>query len=283
MYKVSVIAPVYNSAEFLEESILSVLNQTYPNIEYIIMDGGSTDGTAEIVQKYADRLTFISEPDRGQSDAINKGWKRATGDILAWLNADDLYAPNAVELAVNYLQAHPETMWVYGRADYLYEDGTPGNFRYATFEWDYDKFFTHGCFIVQPTVFLRKEVIETFGYIDESLDYGMDYEYWLRIGKEFPAVFVPEINVTVKIFPETKSRNGGYKRMQELEKILNKYGATTLPSTMRHQWVEAMLDKKDFRGLWRFPGYVPRGTAKWLLRNVLPDKSERFLRNLLVR
>lgn len=283
MYRVSIIAPVYNSAEYIEESIQTVLNQTYPNIEYIIMDAGSTDGTLEITQRYADRLTIISEPDNGQSDAINKGWKRATGDILAWLNGDDLYYPDTVEKAVTFLQEHPETMWVYGNAQFLYEDGTPGNFHYPILPWDYEKLLTFGCYISQPSVFLRKEVIERFGYLDESLHFGMDYEYWLRIGKVFPPVHVPAVRAKVKIFRDTKSRSGSYKRINELEQMLKKYGATTLPQVLRHQWVEAMLDKGDLINLWRFPRSVPRGTAKWILKKTMPEQFEQTLRRWFVR
>lgn len=283
MYRVSIIAPVYNSAEFIEESIQSVLNQTYPKIEYIIMDAGSTDGTVEIAQRYADRLTIISEPDNGQSDAINKGWKRATGDVLTWLNGDDLYLPDTVENAVNYLTQHPDTMWLYGDAQFLYEDGTPGNFRYPILPWDYNKLLTFGCYISQPSVFLRREVIERFGYLDESLHFGMDYEYWLRIGKIFPPAHVPDVKVKVKIFRDTKSRSGSYKRIQELEQMLKRYGATTLPELLRHQWVEAMLDKGDFKRLWRFPHYVPRGTAKWVLRKTLSAETEKRIRRWFVR
>lgn len=294
---VTIVAPVYNSEAFIEESILSVLNQTYPNIEYIIMDGGSTDGTVAIARRYADRLTVISEKDNGQSDAINKGWKRAKGDIVAWLNADDLYLPDAVEKAVAHLQDHPQTGWVYGCATFVDENGKAGNYRYPIFDWSYDKLLQFGCFIVQPTVFLRREVIDTFGYIDESLHFGMDYEYWLRIAKQYPPVFVPEIKVIVKIFQETKSRSGGYKRLQEIETMLTQYGATDLPITMRHQWVEAMLDnmmlhlrqgkwrdlRADYKRLWRYPPYVMRGIGKWVLKNFLPQRLEKVLRQWLVR
>lgn len=282
MCRVTIIMPVYNSAAFIEDSIRSVLDQTYPNIEFIVMDGGSTDGTVEIAQRYADQLTLISEPDNGQSDAINKGWRRATGDILAWLNADDLYYPDTVATAVEYLENHPQTMWLYGQADLLDADGQPGHYNYPIFPWDYEKLLTFGCFITQPTVFLRREVIAQFGYLDESLHFGLDYEYWLRIGKAFPAAYVPDVRVQVKIFRETKSRSGGYKRMQEIEQIIKSYGGTTLPQTMRHQWVEAMLDRGDLIRLWRFPRHVPRGTAKWLLRKTMPVSVEQRLRRWFV-
>jgi glycosyltransferase involved in cell wall biosynthesis len=294
---VTVVSPVYNSANYLEDCILSVLNQTYPNIEYIIMDGGSTDNTRAIVEKYADKLTFISERDRGQSDAINKGWRRAKGDILAWLNADDIYAPNAVEHAVTYLVNHPDTLWVYGCANFVDEHGQPNNYRYPIFDWNYEKLATFGCYIVQPTVFLRRQVIDTFGYIDETLHFGMDYEYWLRIGKQYPPAFVPNIRVTVKIFQDTKSRSGGYKRLQEISAMLARYGYADLPSTMHHQWVDAVLDnimrhlrkgewralRTDLTDLRRYPKHILRGTGKWVLRKLMPTSAEKRLRRWFVR
>lgn len=294
---VTIITPVYNSASYIEDCILSVLNQTYPNIEYIIMDGGSTDGTQAIAQKYADRLTLISEKDNGQSDAINKGWRRAKGEIVAWLNGDDLYLPDAVEKAVDYLMNHPQTAWVYGCAQFVDENGQPNNYRYPIFDWSYDKLLQFGCFIVQPSVFLRRHIMDELGYIDENLHFGMDYEYWLRIGKQYPPAFVRDIKVIVKIFQETKSRSGGYKRLQEIETMLAKYGYHDLPSTMHHQWVEAMFDnmvlhvrkgqfkalRDDFKGLRRYPTYVVRGIAKWILKNIMPVAVEKRLRRWFVR
>ncbi|MDX2078976.1 MAG: glycosyltransferase family 2 protein [bacterium] len=294
---VTIITPVYNSVTFIEDCIISVLNQTYPNIEYIIMDGGSTDGTQAVAQKYADKLTLISEKDGGQSNAINKGWTLGKGEIVAWLNADDIYLPDAVEKAVIHLQNHPDTGWVYGCAKFVDEQGQAGNYRYPIFEWSYEKLLQFGCYIVQPTVFLRRQVLDEFGMIDESLHYGMDYDYWLRIGKKFPPTFVPEIRVIVKIFQETKSRSGGYKRLKEIEGMLARYGANDLPTTMHHQWVEAMLDnmvihirkgqwkalRDDFKGLRRYPAYVLRGIAKWILKNTMPLAVEKRLRRWFVR
>ena len=121
---VSIVTPSYNQAAFLEETIRSVLEQDYPRVEYIIIDGGSTDGSAEIIQRYADRLAYwVSERDRGQTDAINKGFARATGSILAWLNSDDTYQPGALREAVDYLLAHPDVGMVYGDGNFIDEHG----------------------------------------------------------------------------------------------------------------------------------------------------------------
>src|SRR4030042_2589290 len=120
---VSIVTPSYNKARFIEETILSVKNQTYPRIEHIIIDGGSTDGTLDIIRKYSDSLTWISEPDKGQSDAINKGWKMSKGEILAYLNADDTYMPRAVETAVKFLADNMDVGLVYGECNIINEHG----------------------------------------------------------------------------------------------------------------------------------------------------------------
>src|SRR4030067_2556851 len=121
---VSIVTPSYNQAEFLEKTILSVINQDYPRLEYFVMDGGSTDGSLEIIKRFEHRITnWISEPDRGQSDAINKGWSMASGDIFAWLNSDDMYAPGAVQAAVQAFRENPEAGMVYGDAILVDRDG----------------------------------------------------------------------------------------------------------------------------------------------------------------
>src|SRR5512139_1414374 len=119
---VSIITPSYNQARFLETTIRSVLDQDYPNLEYLIVDGGSTDGSREIIQRYSDRLAWwVSERDQGQTDAINKGFARARGEILAWLNSDDTYLPGAIQGAVDFLQDHPGVGMVYGDANLIDE------------------------------------------------------------------------------------------------------------------------------------------------------------------
>ncbi|XWX02882.1 glycosyltransferase family 2 protein [Aggregatilineales bacterium SYSU G02658] len=294
---VTVVTPCYNSARFIEETIQSVLAQTYPQVEYIIMDGGSTDGTVEIAQRYADRLTLISEPDRGQTHAINKGWARAQGQILAWLNADDLYYPDTVATAVAALEAHPEAGWVYGSGVMLDANGQPMPFRHPVQPWNYEGLLQDSCYIVQPTVFLHRSVYETVGNLDETLHYSMDYEYWLRIGRTYPAVYDPHVRAAVKIFRQTKTRSGGYARMVEIEAMLRQYGASDLPRGMHHEWTMASMDKlmRDLRqGHWReirttarallrYPAALPRGLAKWLFEVLIPPTLETRIRQRFVR
>lgn len=294
---VTVVTPCYNSARFIEETIQSVLAQTYPHLEYIIMDGGSSDGTVEIAQRYADRLTLISEQDRGQTHAINKGWQRAQGQILAWLNADDLYYPDTVQTAVAALEAHPEVGWVYGSGTMLDADGQPMPFRHPVQPWNYDGLLRDNCYIVQPTVFLRREVYTAAGDLNESLHYSMDYEYWLRIGRDYPALYDPSIRAAVKIFRQTKTRSGGYPRMVEIEAMLRQYGASDLPRGMHHEWTMASVDKlardlrqgrwgelgADMRALLRYPKALPRGLAKALFDALIPPALETRIRQRWVR
>lgn len=294
---VTVVTPCYNSAATLQATIESVLGQTYSPIEYIIMDGASRDHTAAVVEPYQARLTFISEPDSGQSNAINKGWRRASGGILAWLNADDQYLPDTVETAVRYFDAHPEAMWLYGSAESITPDGKPFPYRNYRDDWDYRSLVELGCYINQPSVFLRREIVEEFGSIDESLHYGMDYEYWLRIGRKYPAHYVPEVRVRVIRASTTKTESGGVPRLREYEAIARRYGATDLPSGIHHEWgwvfLENMLQnirrgkwsaaREDFGQIGRYPSTLPRSIEKALFRLLVPRPVEIWLRQRLVR
>lgn len=294
---VSVVTPCFNSIKFIEDTIHSVLEQTYSPIEYIIMDGNSTDGTVEFARRYIPRLTLISEPDQGQSDAINKGWRRAKGEILAWLNADDYYMLGTVQAAVNYLEQHPEAGWVYGSFRALDADNKPKPFRYPIGPWSYEKLLNHMNYIVQPTVFLRRRIVEEFGYLREDLHYAMDHEYWLRIGRKYPGHFVPEISVAFRWYHETKSSSGGIPRMNEIDDIVRSYGRVNLPPRYRPEWVRVYLAdlwgqvrrgqlnlaRSDLREILRYPRALPPTIAKTLMFSVMPPGLESKLRKLLIR
>lgn len=294
---VTVVTPCYNSAQFIEETIQSVLSQTYAPIEYIVMDGSSTDGTQAIVQRYADRLMLISEQDRGQSDAINKGWQMAQGEVLAWLNADDLYFPDTVARAVAFLADNPDVQWLYGNGDYIAPDGTPSPLRHPNTVWDYTRLLTVNDYIVQPTVFLRRQVVEEMGYLCEDLHFTMDYEYWLRIGQRYPGRLVPDVRVQVKRYRDTKTASGGLKRLAEMEAMLKVYGATDLPAHSHLEWAESNLAvllqhfqdgdrvgmREALRALGRYPDRVPRALAKTAMMRLFPEAWETRLRQWLLR
>ncbi len=202
---VSIITPSYNQAQFLEQTIQSVLGQNYPNLEYIIVDGGSTDGSVEIIRRYAERLAWwVSEPDKGQADAINKGLRRAKGSVVAWLNSDDMYAPGAVAQAVDALLNHPGAGLVYGDAVSIDASGRPLNdmaFRQYSLA-DLAAFNI----ICQPAVFMRRNVLSEVGYLDPAYHYLLDHQYWLRIAQRFPVmVHIPQVMAFARQHAQAKN------------------------------------------------------------------------------
>jgi len=200
---VTVVTPSFNQARFIRQTIDSVLTQSYPRIEYLVIDGGSTDETTAILRSYGDRLSWVSESDGGQTDAINKGWRRARGTIVAYLNSDDTYLPGAVETAVAGLRAHAEAGAVYGEGYHVDESGRVID-RYPTEPFDLAR-LADTCFICQPTVFLRREVVERLGYLDGSLRYCMDYDLWIRLARVSRFVHVPEYLATTRLHADAKT------------------------------------------------------------------------------
>lgn len=188
---VSIVTPSFNQAEFLEATMQSVLNQDYEQIEYIVIDGGSTDGSLQLIKRYAGRLAYwVSEPDQGQTEAINKGFAQATGKYLAWLNADDLLKPNAVAEAVAFLEAHPEVGMVYGEADYINEHGHVLG-RFPAAQTDYTRLMQGYVHVPQQAAFWRTELWRQVGPLDPSFYFAMDYDLWVRLAKISRLVYLP--------------------------------------------------------------------------------------------
>jgi len=182
--KISIITPSYNQGQFLEETILSVLSQDYPNLEYIIVDGGSSDNSVSIIKKYEHHLSYwVSENDNGQAHAINKGLKRATGKIVNWLNSDDLLAPSALHIVGKAFRKNQESDFYYGDFSIVDSAGcemfTRKNAPYCRYSLLYGRQLS-----CQPAVFFKRQLLDKVGYLDENLSFCMDQEFWARAAKD---------------------------------------------------------------------------------------------------
>lgn len=189
--KVSIITPSFNQARFLEATLRSVLEQDYPRIEYLIVDGGSTDGSREIIQKYEDKLAWwVSEPDQGQTDALNKGFARATGEIFAWLNSDDTYNPGVISAAAKFLQENPQIGMVYAETNFIDEnDRLIGRFPAA--QTDLARLRRGYVHIPQQAAFFRASLWKQVGPLDPAFYFAMDYDLWLRLARLAPFAYLP--------------------------------------------------------------------------------------------
>lgn len=182
--KFSIIIPSYNQAAYIRSTLESVLDQDGPDREVIVYDGGSQDGTLQILESFTDRVRWISEKDQGQTHAINKGLMEARGDILAYLNSDDIYYPGALQQVADCFETHPEVKIIYGNAQHI--DGQGNQLApYPTEPWNYHR-LAQTCYICQPAVFWQRQIIQQFGLFDQNLQYAMDYDYWLRVGNRLP-------------------------------------------------------------------------------------------------
>jgi len=201
---VSIITPSYNQASFLEQTIRSVLAQEGVRIEFLIVDGGSTDGSLEIIQSYSQQLAWwVSEPDNGQAEAINKGLQRANGEYVAWLNSDDLYLPGAVSAAVALLESNPDLGMVFGDAITIDPQGRPLN-RLSFGDWGLDELMGFRI-ICQPAVFMRRPLLEKIGYLDPSYHYLLDHQLWLRIARIAPIKHASAIWAAARQHPDAKN------------------------------------------------------------------------------
>jgi hypothetical protein len=243
---VTVVTPSLNQGSFIRATIESVLSQDYPNIEYIIMDGGSTDATASIAREYSSRLTWISERDHGQSDAINKGFRRARGDVVAWLNSDDMLLSGAVTHAVGGLVNHLDAGAVYGEGYLIDREGNvTRRFPYSQ-PFDLWRLAHLSDYILQQTVFFRRSVFDEVGFVREDLHYAMDWELLIRIGKRYPLVFLPQFLGCLREYPEAKSFSGGIRRVREIRKVLSEHTGLRFPpgwivyglETYREMWCQ---------------------------------------------
>jgi len=240
--KISIVTPSYNQAQFLEETIRSVLLQDYPNLEYIIIDGGSTDNSVEIIKKYESDLAYwVSEPDEGQTSAINKGFRRATGDIIAWINSDDLYTKGTFQKVGEIFKNRPDLSTIYGNCIFFDEMERellrrPGIFTFQK--------LVSGDYIPQPSTFFKKDVIDHIGYLDENFHYSLDYDLFLRIGSKYKIEYVDEVFSKFRFHDTSKTVSQDFHFFPEdilaLHKILkgNSFETEIIDAAYRHIFLD---------------------------------------------
>jgi glycosyltransferase involved in cell wall biosynthesis len=204
--RVSIVTPSLNQGRFIEETIRSVLLQGYPDVEYIVIDGGSTDESAEIIQRYERWLAYwVSEPDRGQAQAINRGWSHSTGQILAYINADDFYLSGAIAAAAAAFSAQPGSGMVYGTAMIVDEAGEELR-AWEAQPFDLRTMLAVGNIVPQPSVFFSSAALKDVGHLNEEWELIMDYDLCIRIGMQYPSVAIPETLTKFRNHPESKTR-----------------------------------------------------------------------------
>ena len=208
--KITIITPSLNQGRYIEKTIQSVLLQDYPILEYIILDGGSTDETLGIVRKYENHLQWISKKDRGQSDAINKGMKMATGEVIGFINTDDVYMPGTLNIVGKYFSMNPSAMWVTGRCRNIDSEGKEIRKGVALYKdfwllWNSPTVLKVLNYISQPATFWRRRVVVEIGYLDESLHYAMEYDYWLRVIQKFPLFVIWKRLADYRTHPASKA------------------------------------------------------------------------------
>jgi glycosyltransferase involved in cell wall biosynthesis len=218
---VSVVTPSLNQGRFVEEAIVSVRDQDYPRIEHIVVDGGSTDDTLEVLRRHP-HLRWLSERDSGQADALNKGFAMAGGSVFGWLNADDLYLPGAVRLAVEALRESGAGL-VYGGYRVLREDGSTA-FDLPAHPFDYPALLEEKNYVPQPSAFFLREAFEAVSGLDPRYHYGLDYDLWLRIAQRFDVTVVDELLSCFRFHPEAKSGKEADRFFPELHRISRRNG-----------------------------------------------------------
>lgn len=232
--KISIITPSFNQARFIKKTINSVLSQNYPNLDYIIMDGGSTDGTTDILEEYRDMLRYFIRKDNGQTDAINQGIKKAAGEILGYLNSDDLLTPGTLHKVAEFFRTHPDYYWVTGKCYIADKNDRIIRFFVTSYKNNLLKYFRSNWllavanYISQPGTFWRKEVIGKIGLFDQSLYYAMDYDYWLRLSKIYRLGFIDDELAVFRIQPDSKSVKNSKDLLTEGWKVTKRYNGPLL-------------------------------------------------------
>jgi len=230
--KITVVTPSFNQGDFINVTLQSVLSQNYPNLEYIVLDGGSTDGTLDVLRRYDGKLVWRSEKDRGQSDALNKGMRMATGEVVCFLNSDDLFEPGALLRVGQYFADHPQDSWLTGRCRTIDSKGVEIRKPITMYKNFWLCFRSYSVLLVlnyisQPATFWRRKVLDEAGLFDESLHYAMEYDFWLRVGKKFKLNTVNDYLASFRVHPASKAGASASAQFDAELEIAKRY--TTSP------------------------------------------------------
>lgn len=243
--RITIITPSFNQARFLNQCIDSVLDQRHPNLQYLVLDGGSTDGTPDILRGYRDRIVWKSERDRGQSDAVNKGLRAAEGEIIGWVNSDDYYLPDAFARVIQTFARHPDAAMVFGRALMVDERGDTMR-EYPTFDFKRDD-LRRKCYVCQPAVFVRRSALAEVGLLNEHLDICLDYDWWLRISRAHAIAFCDHVLAASRHYGATKTAARRLRALVEAGYLMREhFGEASWRWSAKwivHRWT---LDRRRF-------------------------------------
>jgi|AGTN01.1.fsa_nt_gi Glycosyltransferases involved in cell wall biogenesis len=260
--KVSIVTPSFNQAQFIEKTILSVIGQDYPNIEYIVIDGGSTDGSQEIIRKYEDKITYwVSERDNGQSDAINKGFRKCTGEIVAWINSDDLYADDgAVSRIVRFFSEHHDVDMVHGDVDFIDENG---KILYNIKSRDFTlQELLETNRVSQPATFWKRKIFEEVGYLNEARHYIMDYDFWVRVALKYNIRHIDATIARFRLHGQSKTMSWNDLFLVEnlimLEDLLKRRPVPEETERGVFVGMQSLLSKFDFTNLAAMENHLRR-------------------------
>ncbi len=242
---ISLITPTFNQSAFIEKTIRSIIEQKYPKLEYIVMDGGSTDGTKEILNKHNKHLKWFSKKDRGQSHALNKALRMLSGDIIGYVNSDDYLLPGALKKTADFFVKNDNAYWVTGKCRIIDENEHEVRKIVTAYKNMFLKYFRNMNtnlivqFISQPATFWRREVFEKIGYFDEKLYYDMDYDYWLRMWQKYKLYFIDSYLASYRIHKKSKAMMSPYKQFQIEYELSAKYTSNKLILSLHriHQYL----------------------------------------------